>query len=496
MKLEDKDLLSIQETRTLIKQAKEAQVKLARLSQEEIDTIVKAIARAAYTNRVKLAKMAAKETGIGKWQDKVIKNAFASKMVLDAIKDIKSVGVINRSEEAKYMEVAVPVGVIAGLIPSTNPTSTVIYKALIAVKAGNAIVFSPHPSALDSILETVRIIDEAAQEAGMPAGIISCITQVTMQATNELMTHDDTKLILATGGSAMVKAAYSSGTPAIGVGPGNGPAFIERSADIPTAVRQIIESKTFDHGSICASEQSVIVERVSKEKVVAEFKRQGGYFLPKEDAEKLEKYILRPNGTMNPQVVGKPVQTIADLAGISVPADTKVLLAEETRVGRHAPYSREKLAPILAFYTKETWEEACDLSIEILMQEGAGHTMAIHTTNEAVIEEFALRKPVSRLLVNTSATLGGIGATTNLFPAMTLGSGAVGGSSTSDNIAPQNLFNIRRIAWGVRELSDIRGTDVFEETIEDTLEETTGTADLSKDQLINLLVERVLEKIK
>ena len=492
MKLEDKDLLSVQETRTLIKKAKKAQEKLALLSQEEIDTIVKAIARAAYTNRVKLAKMAAKETGIGKWQDKVIKNAFASKMVLDAIKDLKTVGVITRSEEAKYMEVAVPVGVIAGLIPSTNPTSTVIYKALISVKAGNAIVFSPHPSALDSIVETVRIIDEAAQEAGMPAGVISVITQVTMQATNELMTHDDTKLILATGGSAMVKAAYSSGTPAIAVGPGNGPAFIERSADIPTAVRQIMESKVFDHGSICASEQSVIVEEVSKEKVVAEFKRQGGYFLPQEDAERLESYILRPNGTMNPQIVGKPAQTVADLAGIKIPANTRVLIAEETRVGRHAPYSREKLGPILAFYTKETWEEACDLSIEILMQEGAGHTMAIHTTNEAVIEEFALRKPVSRLLVNTSATLGGIGATTNLFPAMTLGSGAVGGSSTSDNIAPQNLFNLRRIAWGVRELSDIRGTDVFEEAID----ETTNSADLSRDQLIDLLVERVLEKIK
>ncbi len=492
MKLEDKDLLSVQETRTLIKKAKKAQEKLALLSQEEIDTIVKAIARAAYTNRVKLAKMAAKETGIGKWQDKVIKNAFASKMVFDAIKDLKTVGVITRSEEAKYMEVAVPVGVIAGLIPSTNPTSTVIYKALISIKAGNAIVFSPHPSALDSIVETVRIIDEAAQEAGMPAGVISVITQVTMQATNELMTHDDTKLILATGGSAMVKAAYSSGTPAIGVGPGNGPAFIERSADIPNAVRQIMESKTFDHGSICASEQSVIVEEVSKEKVMAEFKRQGGYFLPKEDAERLESYILRPNGTMNPQIVGKPAQTVADLAGIKIPANTRVLIAEETRVGRHAPYSREKLGPILAFYTKETWEEACDLSIEILMQEGAGHTMAIHTTNEAVIEEFALRKPVSRLLVNTSATLGGIGATTNLFPAMTLGSGAVGGSSTSDNIAPQNLFNLRRIAWGVRELSDIRGTDVFEEAID----ETTNSADLSRDQLIDLLVERVLEKIK
>lgn len=490
MELTDKDLVSIQETRNLIKKAKAAQEKLAKLSQEEIDTIVKAMAHAAYLNRVKLAKMAMEETGFGRWQDKVIKNAFASRDVLNAIINMKTVGIILKSEEAKYMEVAVPVGVIAGLIPSTNPTSTVIYKALISVKAGNAIVFSPHPSALKCIMETVRILDEAGRKVGLPEGTLNVITQITMEATDELMRNKDTNLILATGGSAMVRAAYSSGTPAIGVGPGNGPAFIEKTADIPKAVRQIIESKTFDNGTVCASEQSVIVEEVSKQKVMAEFKRQGGYFLPEEDAKKLEKFILRPDGRMNPQIVGKSVETIANLAGIKVPADARVLIAEETRVGIHAPYSREKLAPILAFYTTKNWEEACELSINILHHEGAGHTMGLHTTDDQVIREFALRKPVSRLLVNTSATLGGIGATTNLFPALTLGCGAVGGSSTSDNIAPQNLFNVRRIAWGVRELEDIRGEDVFEEA------GSTNQDNLDKDQLIDLLVERVLEKLK
>ncbi|MDE1548754.1 acetaldehyde dehydrogenase (acetylating) [Jeotgalibaca caeni] len=490
MNLTDKDLLSIQETRNLLKKAKAAQKELATRSQEEIDLIVKTMAKAAYANRVKLAKMAEKETGFGRWQDKVLKNAFASRDVLNAIKDMKTVGIVHKSEAAKYMEVAVPVGVVAGLIPSTNPTSTVIYKALISVKAGNAIVFSPHPSALDSIIETVRIMNEAGQKVGLPEGTLSVITQVTMQATSELMTNRDTNLILATGGSAMVRAAYSSGTPAIGVGPGNGPAFIEKTADIPKAVKQIMESKTFDNGTICASEQSIIVEEVSKAKVVAEFKKQGGYFLPTEDAKKLEKFILRPDGRMNPKIVGKPVQEIAKLAGIHVPAEARVLIAEEDRVGLHAPYSREKLAPILAFYTAKGWEEACDLSMEILYQEGAGHTMAIHSSDDAVIQEFALRKPVSRLLVNTSATLGGIGATTNLFPALTLGCGAVGGSSTSDNIAPQNLFNLRRIAWGVRELEDLRGDDVFEET------EATPVKDIDKDELVNLLVERVLEKLK
>ncbi len=450
------------------------------------------MAKAAFDNRVKLAKMAQEETGFGRWQDKVLKNAFASRDVLNAIKDMKTVGIITNNIEAKYMEVAVPFGVIAGLIPSTNPTSTVIYKSLISIKAGNAIVFSPHPSAVNCIKETVRIINEAGKSVGLPDGAIGVITTVTLQATNELMKSKNTDLILATGGSAMVRAAYSSGTPAIGVGPGNGPAFIERSANFAKAVELIIESKTFDNGTVCASEQSVIVEKISKEKVISEFKKQGGYFLPKEDALKLEKYILRPNGTMNPKIVGRTAKVVAELAGISVPENAKVLIAEESRVGDLAPYSREKLSPILAFYTVNTWEEARDLSIEILNFEGAGHTMTIHTTNNKITEEFGLKVPVSRFLVNCSATLGGIGATTNLMPALTLGCGAAGGSSTSDNVGPQNLFNLRRIAYGVRTLDKIRGEDVFEEagTIAD---ENLG---LTKDQLIDLLVERVLQKLK
>ncbi len=492
MGLIDKDLVSVQETRDLLKKAKEAQIEIAKLSQEEIDTICKAMAKAAFNNRLKLAKMAQEETGFGRWQDKVLKNAFASRDLLNSMKDMKTVGIITNNIEAKYMEVAVPVGVVAGLIPSTNPTSTVIYKALISIKAGNSIVFSPHPSALNCIKETVRIINEAGKSVGLPDGAVSVITTVTTQATNELMKNENTNLILATGGSAMVRAAYSSGTPAIGVGPGNGPAFIERSADIPKAVELILESKTFDNGTICASEQSIIVEEISREKVISEFKKQGGYFLSKDDALKLEKYILRPNGTMNPKIVGRTAQVIAELAGISVPEDAKVLIAEETRVGDLAPFSREKLTPILAFYTVNTWEEARDLSIRILNFEGAGHTMVIHTANNKITEDFALKVPVSRLLINCSATLGGIGATTNLRPALTLGCGAVGGSSTSDNVGPQNLFNLRRVVYGVRTLDEIRGEDKFEDVSAKTVEDLG----INKDQLIDLLVERVLQKLK
>ncbi|OAB38344.1 acetaldehyde dehydrogenase (acetylating) [Paenibacillus glacialis] len=483
----DKDLRSIQEVRNLIKNAKEAQAKLAVMSQEQIDAIAKAIADAGYEHREKLAKMAYEETGFGRWQDKIVKNAFASKHVYESIKDMKTVGVLKEDKANKIMEVAVPVGVVAGLIPSTNPTSTVIYKALISLKAGNSIVFSPHPNALNSILETVNIINEAAKQAGCPDGAIASMTVPTIQGTDQLMKHKDVDLILATGGTPMVKAAYSSGTPAIGVGPGNGPAFIEKSANIPLAVKHILESKTFDNGTICASEQSVVVETCSKDAVVAEFKKQGGYFLPTEEAAQLGKFIMRANGSMNPQIVGKSVEHIAKLANLQIPEGTRVLLAEETRVGHNVPYSREKLAPILAFYTEDSWEAACERCIEILNGEGAGHTMVIHSDNEEIVRQFALKKPVSRLLVNTPGTLGGIGATTALAPALTLGCGAVGGGSTSDNISPLNLMNIRRVAYGVKELEDLA------EQAPQIEEAVIKLAD--KEQLINMIVKRILSEL-
>lgn len=488
MELVDKDLRSIQEVRTLIKEAKVAQETLATLSQQAIDHIVEVVAKATYEDRERLAKLANEETGFGIWQDKVMKNAFASKYVYEYIKDMKTVGVVNDDPVKKITEVAVPVGVVAGLVPSTNPTSTVIYKSLIALKAGNSIVFSPHPNALNAIIETVKTIQKAAEAAGAPKGSVSVMSTPTMQGTHELMTNKDTNLILATGGNAMVKAAYSSGTPAIGVGPGNGPAFIERSANIPAAVKCIMDSKTFDNGTICASEQSIVVEAVNKEAVKQELIKQGAYFLSESEADKLAKFILRSNGTMNPQIVGRSVQHIAKLAGLTIPADRRVIIAEETHVGPKYPYSREKLAPILAFYTVNNWEEACDLSIQILNGEGAGHTMLIHSENRDIIREFGLKKPVSRLLVNTPGSLGGIGGTTNLVPALTLGCGAVGGSSTSDNIGPENLFNLRRIAYGVRDLADLRAAEG---------QTTAATCESgASNELIDTLVAQVLARLQ
>lgn len=344
MTLLDKDLVSIQEVRTLVRRSKVAQEKLSKMSQEQIDKIVKAVVDAAFNNATKLAKMANEETGFGKWEDKVIKNTFASMGVYETLKNTKTIGIIGEDKEANTIDIATPVGVVAGLIPSTNPTSTVIYKTIISLKAGNTIVFSPHPNAKNCILETVNIISEAAIKAGAPEDSILCITNPSIVGTNELMKHKDTNLILATGGEAMVRAAYSSGTPAIGVGPGNGPAFIDKSANVKLAIKRIIDSKTFDNGVICASEQSIVIEKSMEETVLKELKNQGAYVLNEEESERLAKFILRANGTMNPQIVGKSVEVIANLADLTnIPKNTKVLVARENKVGHNVAYSRENL---------------------------------------------------------------------------------------------------------------------------------------------------------
>ena len=455
----DKDLRSIQEVRDLVAKAKKAQEEFASFTQEQVDKIVKAIAEACAAQAEPLAKMAVEETGFGVWQDKILKNLLGSTITYNSIKDMKTVGILREDRENKVWEIAAPMGVVAALIPSTNPTSTVMYKTLISVKAGNAIIISPHPGAKNCILETYNIISKAAAAAGAPAGLIQCVTIPSQEGTSALLKNRGIGIILATGGEAMVRAAYSSGNPALGVGPGNGPSFIEKSADIPNAVRHIFDSKTFDNGTICASEQSIIAERCIKEKVIAEVKKQGGYFMTPEESEKVGRFIMRANGTMNPKIVGRSAKVIADMAGITIPEGTRVLVSFQNTVGKDNPYSREKLCPILAFYVEENWENACKRSIEILNNEGIGHTMTIHSEDMSVIREFALKKPVSRLLVNTIGSLGGVGAATGLAPALTLGCGAVGGSATSDNIGPMNLINIRRVAFGLKELSDIRGNN-------------------------------------
>ena len=450
----DKDLAARQEARSLCRRAEMAQKQLINFSQQQLDAIVEAMAKAFSVSAVELAELAAKETGFGNPEDKVVKNRFASETVAKRIRDMKTVGVLSTRTQEKIWEVGVPVGLIAAIVPSTNPTSTVCYKALIALKSGNAIVFSPHPKAAACTIRAAEIVAAAAERAGAPKGSISCLTMASMAGCQELMGAPEVRLILATGGPAMVRSAYSSGKPAIGVGAGNGPAYIHRSADVKHALECILKSKSFDNGTICASEQSIIVEKGMEEKVRATAKGMGYYFMDEPEAKTLAKLLFRPNGTLNPEIVGRPAAELAGKAGFSVPSGTKILVAREEEAGPTRPYSMEKLCPVLAFYVMDSDDAVLAKVVEVLQHEGAGHTFAIHANDSAVIEKYALRVPVSRLLVNTPAALGGIGASTNLFPALTLGCGAVGGSASSNNIGPMDLINIRRVAWGTSDVPE------------------------------------------
>ena len=444
----DKDLMARQEARMLCAQAQKAQQILAQMSQETLDAICKAVAESFEKEARVLARQAVAETGFGNEEDKTEKNRFASADVYEAIKDMKCVGVLKEDAGEKLWQVGVPVGVIGAIVPSTNPTSTVCYKALIALKSGNAIVFSPHPKALNCTLRATQVVMQAARQAGAPEGAVSCLTAGSMAGCQELMAASQVSLLLATGGPAMVRACYSSGKPAIGVGAGNGPAYIHPSADIAHALSCIAKSKSFDYGTICASEQSIIVEKSSEKAVLEEGKKQGFYLMTEDQAAALAKLLFKPNGALSPDVVGKPAVHLAKMAGFSVPEGTKILMAREQQAGPTRPYSMEKLCPVLAFFVMEDEDAVLAKCVEVLRHEGSGHTFAMHTKEERVVRKFALQIPVSRFLVNTPAALGGIGKTTGLFPALTLGCGAVGGSSTSNNISPMDLINVRRVAWG------------------------------------------------
>jgi acetaldehyde dehydrogenase (acetylating) len=449
--LRDRDLFSVQEARELVARASAAQKIFSAFSQEQVDAIVSACAEAATESSEQLARLAVEETGFGNVPDKIIKNRLASVEVHKAIRGMKTVGVLREDREKGIVEVATPVGVVAAVIPCTNPTSTTIYKTLISIKARNAVVLSPHPSAARCICETAAVLSRAALKAGAPEGLIGCMAHTTMQGTQELMRHREVGVILATGGTGLVRAAYSSGKPSYGVGPGNVPAYIERTANVRKAVGDILAGKTFDYGTICSSEQAIVCDDHIRDLVLEECRRQGAYFLSPEEAEKVGALVYRPGATApNPQIVGKPATMLAEMAGIKVPPQTRVLIARLTTVGREHPLSAEKLSPILAFYSVPNTAAAIELCNQLLRFGGAGHTAAVHTASESVAKEFGQGVPAFRVCVNTSAVHGSIGYSTNLFPAMTLGCGALGGNITSDNIGPHHLMNIKRIAWESR----------------------------------------------
>jgi acetaldehyde dehydrogenase (acetylating) len=450
----DKDLVSVQQARDLVDAAHKAQLEVARYDQAKIDRICQTMAAAALREAARLGTMAVEETGYGVATDKQEKNRFAAEDVWNYFRGLRTVGVVSESRDV--VEIASPRGVVAAIIPSTNPTSTAIFKILIAIKSRNTIVLSPHPSATRCINESARVMREAAVKEGLPADAIGCMTTATIEGTEALMKHKQTAVILATGGIGLVRAAYSSGKPAFGVGPGNVPVFVERSADVPKAVQDILTGKCFDNGTICASEQAVVVDAPIESAVREQFKLQGAYFLSAAEADQLGKIVATSQRSLNPAIVGRSVEVIAKMAGITVPPGTRCLMAEVAGVGRDYPLSMEKLSPILAFYVADGLEAGAARCYEVLRYGGMGHTAGIHTRSREAAVKYGSEMPASRVTVNTPTTHGAIGFSTALPPSMTLGCGSWGGNVTSDNVSPLHLMDIKRVAFEVRPVKSAR----------------------------------------
>src|SRR5262245_24176346 len=448
--LQDKDLLSIQEVRSKVDRAHAAWTKYRNYSQEQVDSIVERMAAAARANARRLADMAVEETGMGNAKDKYIKNILNCDWLPRRMRGMKTVGILREIPGEGLVEIGVPVGVVAAILPTTNPTSTAIFKTLISLKAGNAIVLSPHPRAQKCTCETASILYRAAIEAGAPEDIIQCIDMASLEGTNALMRHERTSVILSTGGAGIVKAAYSSGKPAFGVGPGNVPVLVDTSADLDDAIAKIVAGKSFDYGTVCSSEQAIVAEASVRDRILGLLKANKAYICNDAQRDALGKLLITANWTVNPQCVGQSPTKIAKMAGFEVPADTSILCAEDTGVGKKHPLSAEKLSPVLSMYFVADFAAAIETCFALLKFGGAGHTAAIYSKNEARTREYALRMPANRVLVNTPAPQGSTGITTNVFPSMTLGCGAMAGNSTSDNVGPLHLINIKRLAYTVR----------------------------------------------
>ena len=448
---EHNDLVSQQEAREAVESAHLAWKMVAKFDQAKIDRICEAMANAALAESARLGLMAHEETGFGKPDDKREKNRFAAEDVWNYFKNLKTVGVVR--DNGSVVEIASPRGVVAAIIPSTNPTSTAIFKIIIAIKSRNTIVLSPHPSAAKSIAETARVMKEVGIREGLPPDAICCLTISALEGTETLMKHRKTAVILATGGIGLVRAAYSSGKPAFGVGPGNVPSFIERTANIEKAVGDILTGTCFDNGTICASEQSVVCDAPIESQVREQFKKQGGHFLNSDEAEKVAKVLLTDQRTLNAKIVGKSAEYIANLAGISVPSGTRCLLADCGGVGRDFPWSIEKLSPTLAFFIVDGIEAGANKCEEILQFGGMGHTAGMHTQSREAAIRYGEQMPASRVIINSPTTHGAIGFSTDLSPSMTLGCGSWGGNVTSDNVSPIHLMDIKRVAFETKAVS-------------------------------------------
>ncbi|UCD38934.1 MAG: aldehyde dehydrogenase family protein [Fidelibacterota bacterium] len=443
----DKDLLARQEVRDFCEAAQEAQHHFSEATQAQVDQVCAAMVKAGFRASRKLADLAVTSTRMGNVEDKTLKNEFSTRDLWDFVRDMKTVGVIAQDRRHKVSVIAEPMGLIAGIIPVTNPTSTAMYKAIISVKSRNALVVSPHPFAGKCTAEAIRIMAEAAIKAGAPERLISCLSIPSNETAKELMRNPSVNLIMATGGKGIVQAAHSSGKPVIGVGPGNVPAFIEKSADVRKAVRDVIIGKKFDYGLICSAENALIVDRSIEKRVSEALREEKAAWIRGAERESLEKYMVTQAGALNPRVVGRSPQRIAAMAGFEIPEDAPVMIVEQEGVGDDYPLSREKLSPVLAYYTVGSTEEGIALAASIVDYGGKGHTAVIHSTDEDAVSQFSRRTGAFRILVNTPAPHGSVGYTTGLDPALSLGSGTWGGSITSDNITPLHLINRKRVGW-------------------------------------------------
>jgi len=487
----DKDLVSVQQARDLVEAAHRAQAQVAEFDQAKIDRICEAMARAALADAARLGAMAVEETGYGVPADKQEKNRFAAEDVWNYFRGLRTKGIVSETKDV--VEIASPRGVVAGIIPSTNPTSTAIFKILIAIKSRNTVVLSPHPSAARCINETARVMRDAGIKEGLPADAIGCMTTATIEGTETLMKHKQTAVILATGGIGLVRAAYSSGKPAFGVGPGNVPVCVERTADVPKAVQDILTGKCFDNGTICASEQAVVCDAPIEQAVREQFKLQGAHFLSASEADQLAKVVATPQRSLNPAIVGKSVEVIAKMAGITVPPGTRCLLADVAGVGRDHPLSMEKLSPILAFYVVDGLEKCAQRSKEVLGYGGMGHTAGIHTRSREAAVKFGAEMPASRITVNTPTTHGAIGFSTALPPSMTLGCGSWGGNVTSDNVSPLHLMDIKRVAFETRPVKSARPAVATQKVAQPMAAKEPGVAGGKIDrQEIAAIVDRFL----
>lgn len=448
MSLRDRDLTSIQEARDLLRRAREAQRAYRKFSQAQVDRITAAMVEAGARAADALGRLAVDETGMGVAESKKAKNLFSTLNVWEDVKDLKTVGVVHSDPSRGFHQIAEPYGVVLAIVPSTNPTSTALFKAIICAKSRNAMVCSPHPRAVKCIAESVRVVREAAERNGAPPGLFSCMLEPTLEGTHAAMKDENCDLILATGGPDLVRAAYSAGKPAYGVGPGNVPVWIDRSADVDLAARAVIASQTFDNGTICASEQSLVIDAPIARETMAAFVKHGAHVATAAEKARLEAVVVKDR-RMNPAIVGQYPFVIARMAGFEVPRSTTVLLVEETGVGPAHPLSIEKLAPLLTVYTADGWREGCNRCVEVLEFGGLGHTLGIHATDESVVWKFAEEKPTHRIIVNGPTSQGAVGYSTHLRPSMTLGCGAFGENITSDNVSVQNLILLKHVGFTV-----------------------------------------------